>query len=77
MPDIYLHKHPRLRYWLIFQARDSRTISSKTFEEYADILTDLFIIEDMEAWNPNLRSKTVVRSTPTHHFVDSHSGAGT
>ncbi len=52
-------------------ARDSRTISSKTFEEYADILTDLFIIEDMEAWNPNLRSKTVVRSTPTHHFVDS------
>lgn len=25
----------------------------------------------MEAWSPNLRSKTVVRSTPTHHFVDS------
>ena len=52
-------------------ARDSRSISNKTFEEYADALTDLFIIEDMEAWNPNLRSKTVVRSTPTHHFVDS------
>lgn len=52
-------------------ARDSRSISNKTFEEYADVLKDLFIIEDMEAWNPNLRSKTVVRSTPTHHFVDS------
>lgn len=51
-------------------ARESRTISYKTFEEYADMLADLFIIEDMEAWNPNLRSKTVVRSTPTHHFVD-------
>ncbi len=53
------------------EARNSRTISNKTFDEYADILTDLFIIEDMEAWNPNLRSKTVIRSTPTHHFVDS------
>lgn len=52
-------------------ARENRTLSNKTFEEYADILTELFIIEDMEAWNPNLRSKTVVRSTPTHHFVDS------
>ena len=52
-------------------ARDSRTISNKTFEEYADVLKDLFIIEDMEAWNPNLRSKTVIRTTPTHHFVDS------
>ncbi len=50
-------------------ARDSRSISNKTFEEYADGLTDLFIIEDMEAWIPNLRSKTVVRSTPTHHYV--------
>ncbi len=52
-------------------ARNSRSISNKTFEEYTDILTDLFIIEDMESWNPNLRSKTVIRSTPTHHFVDS------
>ncbi len=51
-------------------ARDSRSVSNKTFEEYADVLTDLFIIEDMEAWNPNLRSKTVVRTTPTRHFVD-------
>lgn len=52
-------------------ARDSRSMSPKTFEEYTDVLVNLFIIEDMEAWNPNLRSKTVVRSTPTHHFVDS------
>lgn len=52
-------------------ARDSRSISNKTFDEYVDVLKSLYIIEDMEAWNPNLRSKTVVRSTPTHHFVDS------
>ena len=52
-------------------SRDARSVSNKTFEEYSDALADLFIIEDMEAWNPNLRSKTIVRSTPTHHFVDS------
>lgn len=51
-------------------ARDSRSISNKTFDKYVDVLTDLFIIEDLEAWCPNLRSKTVIRSTPTHHFVD-------
>lgn len=51
-------------------ARDSRNISPKTFDDYSDILTELFIIEDIDAWNTNLRSKTVVRSTPTHHFVD-------
>ena len=45
-------------------------MSPKTFEEYSDLLRDLFILEDMESWNPNLRSKTVVRSTPTRHFVD-------
>lgn len=51
-------------------SQNNRTLSPKTFEEYSDLLRDLFIIEDMEAWNPNLRSKTVVRSTPTRHFVD-------
>jgi hypothetical protein len=35
-----------------------------------DALKDLFIIEDIEAWNPNIRSKTSIRSTPTRHFVD-------
>lgn len=51
-------------------SRGNRTISNKTFEEYTDLLIDLFIIEDMEAWNPKLKSKTVIRSTPTRHFVD-------
>lgn len=35
-----------------------------------DALKDLYIIEDIEAWNPNIRSKTSIRSTPTRHFVD-------
>lgn len=51
-------------------ASNRRTMSANTFEDYMDALRDLFIIEDIEAWNPNLRSKTVVRTTPTRHFVD-------
>ena len=34
------------------------------------ILTGSTTIEDMDAWNPNIRSKTSIRSTPTRHFVD-------
>lgn len=35
-----------------------------------EALQDLYILEDMAAWNPNIRSKTTIRSTPTRHFVD-------
>lgn len=49
---------------------DNRTLDAKTLDDYLRALTDLFIIEDMNAWNPNLRSKAALRSTPTRHFVD-------
>lgn len=49
---------------------NERTMDTKTFDDYMEALKDLFIIEDMEAWNPNIRSKTSIRSTPTRHFVD-------
>jgi predicted AAA+ superfamily ATPase len=49
---------------------NNRTMDTKTFDEYWDALKDLFIISDIDAWNPNLRSKAVVRTTPTRHFVD-------
>ena len=49
---------------------NERTMDEKTLSEYLSALRDLFIIEDMEAWNPNIRSKTSIRSTPTRHFVD-------
>lgn len=49
---------------------NERTFDIKTFNEYLEALRDLFIIEDMEAWNPNIRSKTSIRSTPTRHFTD-------
>ena len=30
----------------------------------------LFVIEDSRAWNPNLRSKTAIRTSDTRYFVD-------
>ncbi len=49
---------------------NERTMDVKTYDDYMEALKDLFIIEDLEAWNPNIRSKTSIRSTPTRHFVD-------
>lgn len=49
---------------------NERTMDPKTFDDYMEALKDLYIIEDIEAWNPNIRSKTSIRSTPTRHFVD-------
>ena len=49
---------------------NERTMDVKTYDDYMEALKDLYIIEDMESWNPNIRSKTSIRSTPTRHFVD-------
>lgn len=49
---------------------NERTMDTKTFDDYMEALKDLYIVEDMMAWNPNIRSKTSIRSTPTRHFVD-------
>lgn len=45
-------------------------ISEITFAGYSDALEKLFVIEDLDAWNPNLRSKVAIRNSPTRHFVD-------
>ncbi|MGN0048183.1 MAG: ATP-binding protein [Bacteroides sp.] len=49
---------------------NERTMDTKTFDDYFEALQDLYIIADIEAWNPNIRSKTSIRATPTRHFVD-------
>lgn len=46
------------------------TIDPKTYADYYDALKDLFIIEELPAWSPNIRSKTAIRTTPVRHFVD-------
>lgn len=50
--------------------QNNRTLDNKTLDGYLDALKDLFIIEDIPAWNPNIRSKAAIRTTPTRHFVD-------
>ncbi len=47
-----------------------RSIEDKTFASYWEALKDLYILEDMEAWCPRIRSKTAIMTTPTRHFVD-------
>ena len=49
---------------------NERSMDPKTFGDYMEALRDIFIIDDLQAWNPNIRSKTSIRTTPTRHFVD-------
>lgn len=44
--------------------------SVETVRSYLDTLRSLFVIEELPAWNPNLRSKAAVRTTETRHFTD-------
>lgn len=54
----------------IIESGTRDTLDDNTFSNYEKVLKDLFIIYDMPAWNFNLRSSVVVRSSPVHHFVD-------
>lgn len=46
------------------------SISPNTVSDYMDALRRVFVTDDLEAWNPALRSKTAVRTSPTRHYVD-------
>lgn len=45
-------------------------VSDETVASYIKALKKIFVIEDMEAWNPNLRSKTAIRTSDNRYFVD-------
>jgi uncharacterized protein len=49
---------------------DSIAISEKTITQYINALQQIFVVEDSAAWNPNLRSKTAIRTASTRYFVD-------
>lgn len=46
------------------------TFDNETFYKYMNALRNLYVIEELEAWNPYLRSKTAIRTKSTRHFVD-------
>lgn len=49
---------------------DEIPISEETVASYLNALRKIFVVEDMPAWNPNLRSKTAIRSSDTRYYVD-------
>lgn len=51
-------------------SHDNETADTKTIASYIEALKKIFVIEDSIAWNPNLRSKTAIRSSDTRYFVD-------
>lgn len=51
-------------------ANDESPISEETVASYVNALRKIFVVEDMPAWNPNLRSKTAIRSSDTRYYID-------
>lgn len=53
------------------------TFDKDVFSKYISALRNLYVIEELPAWNPNLRSKTAIRTKETRHFIDPSIGAAT
>ena len=51
-------------------SNDSFSLDSDTILSYINALKKLFVIEEAPAWNPNLRSKTAIRTSNTRYFID-------
>ena len=51
-------------------ANNESTINQETVASYISALKKIFVVEDMPAWNPNLRSKSAIRTSDTRYFVD-------
>lgn len=51
-------------------SNDTESLDVETVSSYIEALKKIYVIEDMEAWNPNLRSKAAIRTTDTRYYVD-------
>lgn len=56
-------------------AGGEETFDKDVFAKYLNALRNLYVIEELPAWNPNLRSKTAIRTSATRHFTDPSIGA--
>lgn len=52
------------------KANDDSSLNTGTISSYISALKKIFTVENMSAWNPALRSKTAIRTSDTHYFVD-------
>lgn len=50
---------------------DESLMGESSFAQYINVLKSIFVVDDMPAWNPNLRSKTAIRTSDTRYFNDS------
>ncbi|MBO4773240.1 MAG: ATP-binding protein [Bacteroidales bacterium] len=51
-------------------SNEGNSLSEATIEVYLRVLRQIFVIEDMPAWNPNLRSRSAIRMSETRYFTD-------
>ena len=51
-------------------ANDADSLQEDTVFSYINALKKIFVVEDMSAWNPNLRSRTSIRTSDTRYYVD-------
>ncbi len=51
-------------------ANDSSSLNTDTVLSYVNALKKIFVVEESPAWNPNLRSKTAIRTSDTRYFID-------
>ena len=52
------------------ETNEADSLSEDTISSYIKALKEIFVVEDSEAWNPNLRSKTAIRTSDTRYFTD-------
>ncbi len=50
--------------------RSTQNVTDATLDSYVEKLEELFVIKDIDAWTPQIRSKTAIRSSKKHIFVD-------
>lgn len=51
-------------------AASGNNITDATLDDYLDVLERLFVIQDVDAWSPAIRSRTAIRSMPKRSFCD-------
>lgn len=49
---------------------DGQELDINTVRSYIETLKKIFVVEELSGWNPNIRSKNAIRTSPTRYFVD-------
>ena len=50
--------------------KSTQNVTDVTLASYVNVLEDLFVIKDIDAWTPQIRSKTAIRTAKKHIFID-------